>query len=310
MRNFLRFASGPLFDERDPEERGTGTTVLDPGAPLEHDDSPDDDEEQPAGDDDPRTLKQRIADLEAENRRNKEDAAFWANRARTAPQPAPVVEDDTDDGGEPDTPAAAPKKLTGEQIINLLAEEGEDGLFRILKERGDIVTRTEANNMVKQARQETRQMIDQTQSDTAFERQLQQEFPELVAESARVARGLAPKDPFYLRVGEIYREIVTDDPALTGTNTALKMAARQAKAEKGTRSTSGDRGRGEERQPSRGAQRRERIERTQPVRSADRGDEHEEEGNVTDAQREVARRLGVPDKDLQKQLKGGGARRR
>jgi hypothetical protein len=73
--------------------------------------------------------------------------------------------------------------------------------------------------------------ISPEQPDAQFAAQLQQEFPEIVADSERMSRGLQPESEIFKCAGAIYRAAVAADPALKESRGALLMAARQAKAE-------------------------------------------------------------------------------
>jgi hypothetical protein len=68
-------------------------------------------------------------------------------------------------------------------------------------------------------------------ADAEFAKQLELEFPELVADSDRVSHGLKPESEIFNCAGQIYRAAVASDPTLTASKGALLMAARQARAE-------------------------------------------------------------------------------
>jgi hypothetical protein len=308
MRRWFDVIPSPL---RAPEDEGGGggsdtVRVADPGAehPL------DDDTPAPAT---PRktAAEQRAEELEADNKRlkavadeNARDARYWADRARNAAAaPARRAADDEEPAPRRREPAAAPIEKP-EELIDDLNKRG----LAALSDRG-FISKDELAQALEDVRESNQADITEARNEAVFTGRLEAEFPEMMEDSNRVAKGLAPKSELFAKAGEIYRELVDLDPSLKNSRGLLLIAARQAKA-----ALKGGKGASDEPAPRRGAaaddddqaRRRQRIARQNPDRGREDEDTDAGGGHSADSL-EVMKRLKVkPEEyDRHKDAKGG-----
>lgn len=310
---------------RSPDGGGSGSDTMrvDPGAEVQLGD-PDEPPDEPApggkkgaGDDEIETLRQRLKDSE-------DDAKFWADRAKRQPAAAPAsraAEPEPARRREPDAPVAEKP----EDVIDDINKRG----LAALKDRG-YLTKEDLAEALEVESQKTEERINDARSEAEFSGRLSSEFPEMMEDSARAAKGLAPKSELFVKAGEIYRNYVDLDPSLKGSRGLLLIAARQAKAEIDGKGKGGKGGKGGDVDDSdlppsqrrkaaadvgdRQEQRRAKIERQTPSRSKD-DDEDTRGGDdeMSAEAREIGKRLKVSPEQFRKESEklrtGGGARR-
>lgn len=310
-------------DDDTPQGGGSDTLHVDPGAERELDDE----DPEPAGapvkkSADALRAEQLEKDLAAERKARKDaddDARYWADRARRTGQPAPAR---TEPEPERRRPAAEVVTEKPEDLVDDLTKRG----LAALKDRG-FISKEELQEALDAQAQTTDERISEARTEAEFTGRLHTEFPEMMEDSARVSKGLAPKSELFQVAREIYRDYVDMDPSLKDSRGLLLIAARQAKAQieakagkpaKGARVAAGD---DEDLPPSQRRQRTEgsdardrrtRIQRQTPDRGADddetgRGDEH-----MSPEQLEIAKRLKVSPEQFRKEkgkLSTAGGRR-
>lgn len=200
--------------------------AVDPGAEHEMDDEPEPRRAAPVVT--KTAAEQRADDLAAENTRlkkladdNAQDARYWADRARKGATPAPRNDDD-------DQPRRRAEPEVAEKPEELIDDLNKRGLTA-LKDRG-LFTKADLDEALDAERAATEERISDARSEAVFSGRLEAEFPEMMEDSARVAKGLAPKSDLFIKAGEIYRELVDLDPSLKNSRGLLLIAARQAKA--------------------------------------------------------------------------------
>ncbi len=230
-----------------------------------------------------------LRELKAENARLKQrgddaedDAKEWARIARTRPAAAePVVVEKTREATEEEVE-------TGEKFLDDVSKDG----LAALRKRG-FVRMDEVKQLIEES-------IERAQGDGRTENQfqaiMQDEFPEMAEDLARLDKGLKPQHPIFIKASEIYRDAIGLDPDLKGSKSALIMATRQAAAQlslegKYTIQNEADRQ----------ATRRSRIDAQRPDRST-KSDATEETG-LTDKQRQFAKDMGISEEKYLKQVK-------
>jgi hypothetical protein len=219
---------------RTPDEPGGGGSdtirTIDPGAEHEMDDEPGGDRQAPVV---KKTAAEiRNEELEADNKRlktvadqNAQDARYWADRARrNGGTPARASADD--DERQPRRRAAEHEMV--EKPEDLIDDLNKKGL-QALKDRG-FISKAELEQALEDVRTATAEDISEARNEAVFSGRLETEFPEMMEDSARVAKGLAPKSELFTKAGEIYRDLVDLDPSLKNSRGLLLIAARQAKA--------------------------------------------------------------------------------
>lgn len=265
--------------------------------------------------------QQESDDLKAENTRlrkqaddNAADAKFWSDRAknRSAASARPAPDDDEPARRPPATEPAITERP--EELIDDLNKKG----LQALKDRG-FISKDELAQALEDVRATTSAEISDARSEAVFSGRLEAEFPEMMEDSARVGKGLAPKSELFLKAGEIYRELVDMDPSLKNSRGLLLIAARQAKAAieaKGGKGGKGGEADDDDLPPSQrrtseaDAQtaRRQKIDRQTPTRSREAEDDGA--GHHSPEASEVMKRLKVTPEDYNKHrdAKGGSAR--
>ncbi len=230
-------------------------------------------------------LRETREELAAEKRRNTELQASereWSERAlRAQRQPEPEDREE-----RVDREATEEELETGEKLLD---DVSKDGLKALLK-RG-IPT-------IKQMRELINESVQAAVGEGRHEQQYQQvmndEFPEMNADLARVNKGLKPESELFVLAAEIYRDAYDLDPELKGKKSALIMATRQAAAQlqlQGKRKV--------ESEADRQASRRARIGVQKPDRSS-KSDAAEETG-LNEKQRSFAASMGVSEDSYIKQ---------
>lgn len=233
-----------------------------------------------------RETKEENTRLRSQNDELSQSEREWSRIARAKPEPAaPVVKEKlTEEEIE-----------TGEQLLDDLSKEG----LAALKKRG-FVHRDELKQYVDES-------IERAQGDGRTENNYQaimsSEFPEILEDLDRIAKGLKPQSEIFMRTAGIYQDAYTLDPELKGSKSALIMASRQAAAQlsmEGKREIQSE--------ADRQADRRKRIDNQRPDRSR-KGSDATEETGLTAKQKEAAALLGVSEADFTKsQEKIRGAR--
>jgi hypothetical protein len=313
---FRWFDVSPLRD-REPQGGGGDTIrTIDPGAEHQLDD---DDEPGSAAKPAVKTPAEKEADdLKAENIRlkkiaddNAADAKFWSDRAKRNGGPGRAVEEEP----ETRTRRAVPEPIVEkpEELIDDLNKKG----LQALKERG-VISKAELEEALETVREQTAIDINDARSEAVFSARLEAEFPEMMEDSARAAKGLPPKSELFIKAGEIYRELVDLDPSLKNSRGLLVIAARQAKAaiEKGNKGK-GRAAADDDAPPSRRAssddddqrQRRAKIERQTPDRRRDDEDTGGGAGHSQEALT-VMKHLKVKPEDFDRHKDGAPTRRR
>lgn len=272
--------------------------IVDAGAPFEHGEQPAQGEQATPKSDLEKRFESLEADLKSERALRKEaeeTAKYWAGQGRQAPIVEEVSESDEDP--IPDDPILEDDEKV---LLDDIAKEG----YAALKKRG-FVREADVRKLVREAEHRAMQGIEARDRESGFERQLASEFPELVEDSKRLSRGEAPKTEIWKRAAEIYREAVALDPGLKSTKSALLIAARQAKAEIGGKAkpAKGETVRDDDDEditPSRGAQRRARIQSQAPEPRHTGGDDDDGAPVISAQAREVLKHLKVSEQDFVK----------
>lgn len=297
----------PLHAPEDDRTGSTGTDTMrvDPGAEHEMDDEP---AERTAPTVKKSAAEEEAESLKAENKRlqkmaddNAADAKFWSDRAKArGAAPARVTDDD-----EPPArrqPAAAAVVEKPEELIDDLNKRG----LSALKDRG-FISKEELEQALADVRTATAEDISEARNEAVFSGRLEAEFPEMMEDSARVAKGLAPKSELFVKAGEIYRDLVDMDPSLKNSRGLLLIAARQAKAAISGKGGKGAKADDDDTPPSRRRpadaedqqKRRAKIERQTPDRA--REDDDSGSGNHhSNEALEVMKRLKVKPEEYDK----------
>ncbi len=208
-----------------PSENG-GAVVFDPGAPMVHDrETPVVTKTQEKAPEKTEAEKQ-VERLERENSELRRNAEFWATRAK-GPEQRQVEQDDEP---EPIVKAATPPNQTTDEFLNSLNAEGREAL----KKNGFLTEEQLAGYLEKfEERISSRYAADQ--AGRTFDDQMNREFPELLADNARVDRGESPTSPIYLKTAANYRELARDAGVTRHDTQAARglmlAAARMAKKE-------------------------------------------------------------------------------
>lgn len=267
--------------------------LIDPGAPFEHGQESEAEEKPKPAAKSSETLRIEAleADLARERSARKEaedDSKYWANRNRQPQQ----REEREDTPAKPAAPAAATEKP--EKLLDDLTAEGLDAL----KKRG-VITGPELATILEEHASKMEGRMQQVRQDAEFSARISAEFPEIAEDSQRLNRNEKPQTELFAAASRIYRQMVADDPALEGTNGALLIAARQAKAEilAKKKPAAKETDEVEEARPPR----RARIERQASDRSpsGSEGDESHQDG-FSKQQLEVMKHLKVEPQNFRK----------
>lgn len=299
------------------DDRGGGGSdtvrVADPGAEQQLDDD-EPGERRPAATKTPEqieleTVRAENARLKTQSDQNAQDARYWADRARKNGQPAPRGAAD-DDEPQPRRRAAAAADEPTETAADLIDDLNKKGLAA-LKDRG-MITKAELDQALEDVRTATSEEISDARSEAVFSGRLEAEFPEMMEDSARVSKGLAPKSELFVKAGEIYRDLVDMDPSLKNSRGLLLIAARQAKAAIGKGGKGGKAAVADDDEPSSRRtpsdaddqqRRRQKIDRQRPDRG--REDDDSDGGNHHSAEAsEIMKRLRVKPEDYDKHRDG------
>lgn len=285
------FNSSPLFNAAG--DASGSDTIYDPGIPHEHSHEPEVKEApKPVKSAEAIELESFKARLTAAERRAEQaesDAQFWAARGRR--QDAEVIEEPV---RREQPPAVAVKP---EKLMDDLTAEGLEGA-----RKNGLITKADLDAILAEKTEEIRGAIKAERADAEFGARIANEFPEIAEDSRRLERGEKPQSELFRLAGEIYRGLVADDSTLKGTNGALLIAARQAKAqikakvkEEPVRTD-----------PDRQDRRRERIDRQRGERTVTggEGDESHEDG-FSKSQLDVMSKLNVKPDEFRKHVKVG-----
>lgn len=229
-----------------------------------------------------------------------EDARYWATRNRR-------VAADSDDEPEPRRGAAAPveppRQMTAEELVEGLNKDGVEALFK-----AGFLTQAQVDAKLDALREELTGYVQGQRQDAEFNGRIAQEFPTIARESAKVAkdRSYRSADPLFIRTGEIYREMIADDPKLEKSAGTILAAARAASVEIGATQRGkggkgddnreqprGDDGQFSSRREESPARRRDRIERQRPDRGSDDDEARGGGDTFTEEQQAVMKHLNV-----------------
>lgn len=308
------FNSSPLFDREPAAGGGSDTILVDPGAEHEVGGEPEEPGARVATKSaDALRVEQLEKDLQTERARrgeSEEDARYWAGRARRTPS----------EDGEEHQPArreaAAPaaEDIVTEKPEVLLDDLNREGL-QALRKRG-FITEKDFTAALANLRDEVTTEITAARTDAEFGGRIAREFPDIAADSARVAKGEKPETELFKRAGAIYRAAVSDDPSLKGSKGLLLISARQAQKEielegKGSRRAAAG-GDDDDDPPARtpAPSRRDRIARQRPDRAASDDESRGGGEHFTDQQLSVMKNLGVKPENFTKQRESSGGTRR
>lgn len=244
-------------------------------------------------------LQEQVATLTRRTEQAEQDASFWAGRAQRGERVA------AEEPEEVDEPVTAARVITDEKPEALLDDVTNRGLAA-LQDRG-IITKADLDVALAKIKGETASAIAATRKDAEFGLQVADEFPDFAEESRKIDEAknsgtrYVPKDPHFVRTGQIFRQAVAMDKSLANSPSALMMAARQAKSELQAQGK-WDKGEGV-RQPARPTQdtRRERINRLNPSRVPTSEADGDDTGSFTTEQMQVMKHLKVKPEVFRKQ---------
>lgn len=235
-----------------------------------------------------REVREENARLKTRADESEADAKEWSRIAQrsTARHPEPAA--------EPTVVASAEDLETGEKLLDDVSKDG----LKALRARGFV--------RIDEVKQLIAESIERAQGDgrseTQFQTVMNDEFPEMQTDLARVDAGKKPESPLFILAAEIYRDSIAMDPELKGSRSALLMATRQAAAQLQL-----DGKRKVETEADRQAARRTRIDAQRPDRST-KSDAGEETG-LSAKQKQMAADMGISeDKFLKQQEKIRGQR--
>jgi hypothetical protein len=273
-----------------------GAVVIDPGAPMEHTRevpaAPVTQPTTPAANPDAET---RIAALEKELRETRSTEQYWRGRAA---QPAAPAAEEADE--ETEAPLVDIAEAPAEDAEAFLNDLNADGL-NALKKRG-VITGPQLATALQNLEQRLAGRYQADVEGRTFDNRLNTEFPDLVADSERVANGEAPKTELYRKTAVHFKALIKDSPGVKAGSVAgrglMLAAARMAKQELSVDTA----GRREE-------ERRERIS-GQPGggrRSGGPDTSGSHESELTETQRSVISALGRygVDEGKFRQFQGG-----
>ncbi len=172
-------------------------------------------------------LEKELATAKASLAETQQSERYWANKARGTPAPEPEPEPVDDEVPEPGV-----SPFAGEKPEKFLDDLSAEGLGAMLK-RGVITQEQFDGALAKLEDRITRKVESRLQlhaQHTAMDAKFN-EFPELLADSKRVAAGEQPQTELYKRTKEHFRAMVADDPSLKNSVGATLAAARLAKKE-------------------------------------------------------------------------------
>jgi hypothetical protein len=308
MRCFFDLAS-PCRDRAGDGDGGAVADKIDPGAPIEVG-SPKEPAAKTADKSEVDKLRdefnQRIEALQNENRETKESARYWEQRARGAAPPADDPDDDPDEDDTADTrPADNFADITPEKFFEILNSEGPAGLKKF-----GFMTKADVDAEVRKIQERNDRKLAQAQTHATYDAKLGQEFPELVADNARMQRGEKPQNELTKRTAQIFQEMVADDATLKNSPAAILTAARTAK-----RLLEAEKKATDMESRTRQQERRDRIDNQRGERDTRGADIDEGNDRMSPAARQITKNLGRflgddPDAAVQEFVGGEAPTRR
>jgi len=276
---------------------------------------PDDPDAPKAGDgadkgkpkEEPTVSKKEYDALKKQNEELAESERYWAGQAKARPKPET---DDTDDEPDQQDDAAGKPDITDDDTPEKFTDELSTKGMQALIKRG-VLTRKEAESLFRKvAAEEAEKVVGRAVRHLSTDAQMVREYPDLND----------AKSPLFKKTGEVFQEMVAEDPALKKSPAALKLAARTAKLQLDLESRQNghetrDRDTDDDREQSRDRQRRIDAQNGDRGRGA-RSDIEDEDPGLSPMQRKFLGQMKVSEEDFSKskkelgvQTNGNGRRR-